>query len=308
MKRVLKYIPYLILVLALGLLYRELNHLRWDQLAHTLTSYSSTQVLFALSLLTLNYTVWSLYDWVSLRQLGLSIPYVQIFRTCAIAFPITNLVGYSLITGLAIRIKCYKPYGVSLGQVTQLIFFNVESWWAGFFFVCGAAIVHSPIQGRLFELSARGSRYAGIALLSGVALYLFTCWRAGGRIIRLRATQIFLPDLMSGSMKVLVAALDNIIVMLTMYAVLPGPHTIPVERFAAFFFAAQLVALLSFVPAGLGVMEGVMLFLLRPYASDAEILASLVMFRLIHFLLPVSTAVVIELIPKLLVRARSYGH
>jgi len=65
------------------------------------------------------------------------------------------------------------------------------------------------------------------------------------------------------------------------------------------FPITNLVALLSFVPGGLGVLEGVLLYLFRPFAGDAQILASMVLFRVFHYLLPVFFAMLLELFRKL---------
>jgi uncharacterized membrane protein YbhN (UPF0104 family) len=291
----LRIFPYIVMLVALSLLYSELSGLRWDELTHTLSRYEGAQLVLAGILLALNYVIWSGYDWVSLRQLNHPVSYVQIFRTCAVAFPVTNLVGYSLITGLGIRAKYYTPYGMNLSRVAQIILFNVESWWAGFLFVLGASIIHVPVGGGFFKLSAFSTRLAGIAALSLVAVYLMACWRAHGRVVRIWRSQINLPDLLQGSMKLLVASADNIVVALTLFVLLPPGHGLSFAQFAPVYFAAQLAGMISMVPSGLGVLEGVLLLLLRPYASDASVMASLILFRLVHFMVPVLLALVSEL-------------
>lgn len=297
MKRFLRIVPYVILIAALALLLRELMSLRWSDIARSLEGYTWDRYAYALALLALNYFVWSGYDWVSLRQLEIHVPYVQIFRTCAVAFPITNLVGYSLITGFAIRVKKYSPYGVSLSRITQLILFNVESWWAGFLFMCGAALIHSPLRTKFFGLGMSATRLAGIGILATVLLYLILCARAEGKVIRVMKANVHLPDLLSGHMKVLVGLVDNVIVALTLYIFLPQVQDISFAKFLAYFSAANLVAIVSLVPGGLGVMEGAVLLLFRRYATSAELLTAMVMFRIFHFLIPVAIALALETCP-----------
>lgn len=293
MKKVLSVLPYIILVIAMVLLYRELRHLRWEELSRALFSYSWDRYAMALMLLVLHYLVWSGYDWISLRQMRLKVPYVQIFRTTAVAFPITNMVGYSLITGFATRVKSYERYGVSYGRITQLILFNISTWWLGFLFLCGAFIIHAP-EGKLLGFNIQGTRFVGIGLLGIVAIYLAGCWKFNGRDFRFRNSKFHLPSLHSGCSKILLSVVDNLIVGYTMYLFMPAAGEISFTRFMAYFLSAMLVALLSLVPAGLGVLEGVLLFLFRPYAGDAEILASLVLFRVAHYLLPALIAIGLE--------------
>ncbi len=54
------------------------------------------------------------------------------------------------------------------------------------------------------------------------------------------------------------------------------------------FLAAQLLGLASHVPGGVGVFEGLMVLLLKPYLSSAGLLPPLVVYRAIYYLLPLA--------------------
>lgn len=292
MRRVLRVVPYIILIFAFYVLKRELSHLRWDEFQLTLRQYQWPTFFFASLLLLINYFIWSGYDWISLRQQKIRLPFSKIFRTTAIAYPITNLVGYSLLTGFAVRLRRYEPLGVTYAQITKLIIFNISSWWIGFLTLCGAAIVYSP-DGELFKISNAGARWIGIGLLGVVGAYLTSAWYTKGRELHFFGRwHMHMPSLRSGLIKIFVSVCDNLVVGLTLFVFLPSVHDISFARFMAYFLSATLVALLSFVPAGWGVLEGVLLYLFRPYAPDAEILASLVLFRVFHYLIPVGLALV----------------
>lgn len=295
MRRIVAYAPFLVLLIAFGLLYGELRHLRWSDFLSSLGAYSAGQLALALGLVAINFWVWSLYDLSSLRQLGEPIPYSEIFRTCAVAFPFTNLIGYSMISGFAIRVKCYSERGLSLGRITQLILFNVEAWWVGFLTITGIALLFVPESGRLFQISAGGVKLLGLALLALIASYLLACGLARGRTIYFRNHPIELPDFKGGLLKLSAGALDGTAIALTFYVLLPKGHSLEPIQFAAFYFVGQLIAIASLVPGGLGVLEGSLLYLLRPYMSDADILSSLVLFRMVHYLIPAGVAVLLLL-------------
>ncbi len=295
MRWVWRLLPFLILALAVGLLYRELEGLRWQDLVITLKSYSPLRILGAFGLLSSHYFIWAAYDWISLRQLEYRVPYVQIFRTTSVAFPISNLVGYSLITGFATRATRYLQMNLTYSHVTQLILFNLESWWMGFFYLTGISLTISPITTQQFNLTFESSRLLGIGLLAFVFFYWVLCWLAQGRTVRFFRTRIFLPDFKSGLMKVHIAALDIFVMMLTLYVLMPGAEALSPLHFAAIFCGAQLAGVLSFVPAGLGVLEAVLLLLLKPYATAPQIVTGLILYRIVHFLVPVAIAVPLEL-------------
>ena len=54
------------------------------------------------------------------------------------------------------------------------------------------------------------------------------------------------------------------------------------------FLAAQLLGLASHVPGGVGVFEGLMVILLKPFLSSAQLLPALVVYRLVYYVLPLA--------------------
>ncbi len=56
------------------------------------------------------------------------------------------------------------------------------------------------------------------------------------------------------------------------------------------FLIAQLVGLTSHVPGGAGVFEGLLVLLLKPYLSAEQLLPSLLVYRLVYYLLPLTIA------------------
>jgi hypothetical protein len=58
------------------------------------------------------------------------------------------------------------------------------------------------------------------------------------------------------------------------------------------FLTAQLIGLLSHVPGGAGVFEGLMVVLLRPYVPAADLVGPLLLYRVIYYVLPFTIAAV----------------
>lgn len=282
--------PFVVLTVALGLLYFELRHISRAELVTAFKNVSDSGFLASMFLVGCGYFAWSFYDVVSLRQIGAKLSYREIFRTTSCAFPISNLVGYSLLTGFAIRAKNYSTRGLSFLQITQVILFNIETWWIGFLFLSGLAMTFSSVAGHAFKIQAQSARALGLAMIASVLIYLLGCAVARGRKWNLWRFRIHLPDYQSGLLKVVAGTLDNLVTTMTFFFLLPHGHTLSLLTFATFYLCAQLLAVLSFVPGGLGVLEGTLLILLRPYFSDPEILASLILFRCVHYLIPVALA------------------
>ena len=62
--------------------------------------------------------------------------------------------------------------------------------------------------------------------------------------------------------------------------------------FLGTFLVAILLGMVSHVPGGLGVFEGLMVLLLKPYLSSAQLLPALVVYRAVYYLLPLTVAMV----------------
>ena len=285
MKRSTQILPYLICAVALFLLVRELRGTSPAQLWLEMLDRGPAQIWTALGLLVLNFVVMAAYDWIALRQLNERLPPLVVFATSIQAFAITNLVSHSILTGLAMRARAYGRYGIPFSKLTQITVMNVETWWIGFLFLCGTVLVHTPLDD-LREYSSLLTTGGGIALLSLSALYLVGCAVMSGRVIKWRRFEIFLPSLESAVQKLLVGTVDTCLVSLTLFALMPNDLPLAFPHFLALHLIAHFLGVVTMVPGGLGVLEGVLLKLLEPYGTKGALLASILLFRVIHYLLP----------------------
>lgn len=293
MKRFLALFPYCVLLFALVLLYRELRDVNWIDFWREAVSLPPEQIVLASIAVVVNFFVMSLYDVVSLYQLGERLPYPHVLRTSFHAFAISNLVGHSLLTGLAIRVREYK--NVSLSKMTQLMVMNLESWWIGFIFLCGVVLVQSPAE-EILSYSHYLSKGLGSGLLVVVAVYLGLCWRLSGRTLQIRRFHIFLPSLKTGFMKVAVGAADTLVMSLTLYLLLPQALNMEFSKFFSVHLTAHFLGVVTMVPGGLGVLESVLIRLMGGLESRPALLASILLFRILHFLVPAGLTLLAEVL------------
>jgi len=73
-----------------------------------------------------------------------------------------------------------------------------------------------------------------------------------------------------------------------LYVLLPKSDLSFLGLLAA-FLAAQLLGLASHVPGGVGVFEGLMVLLLKPFLSSAQLLPALVVYRVIYYVFPLAS-------------------
>ena len=66
------------------------------------------------------------------------------------------------------------------------------------------------------------------------------------------------------------------------------PSALSFLQFLGAFLMAILLGMASHVPGGVGVFEGLMVLLLKPYLTSGQLLPALVVYRAVYYLLPLA--------------------
>ncbi len=98
------------------------------------------------------------------------------------------------------------------------------------------------------------------------------------------------PPISIGLAQVAISSLDFLLASAALYVLLPEDSTIGFLAFTSIFLLAIIVALASHVPGGLGVLELVLVTMLP--ASAHGFVASLLVFRIVYYFLPLMIAVI----------------
>jgi len=109
--------------------------------------------------------------------------------------------------------------------------------------------------------------------------------------IHLWSFELPLPSPRIAWAQLLLSAVDWSLAGAVLYVLLPS-SALAFLPFLGIFLMAILLGMLSHVPGGMGVFEGLMVLLLKPYLSSADLLPALIVFRAVYYLLPLSVALV----------------
>jgi uncharacterized membrane protein YbhN (UPF0104 family) len=134
------------------------------------------------------------------------------------------------------------------------------------------------------------NRAIGLAGLAAIACYLL--WltprrRAVGR----SGWRIVLPSLRFTLVQIGIGALDLSLVTMAMYILLPPTPALGFVTVLVIFLTATLLGTVSHAPGGLGVIEATMLVGLAQFQRE-ELLAALLTFRALYFVLPLLLATI----------------
>jgi phosphatidylglycerol lysyltransferase len=123
------------------------------------------------------------------------------------------------------------------------------------------------------------------------------------RPLRIRSFELPLPPVRIAIAQVVISAVDWALAGAVLYVLLP-PSPLSFLQFLSVFLVAILLGMISHVPGGVGVFEGLMVVLLRPYLSSGQLLPSLVVFRAVYYLLPLAAALVALVVDEVWQRRR----
>ena len=278
----------LVFCAAFGLLYHEIKTLRVADIARSFRSLPATALLSALAFTVANYIVLIGYDLVAVRLVKKRLTLRQIATASLLSYAFSNSLGTAL-GGTPIRARLYSSWGFNPQEIIRLVFFIGLAFWIGLFCLSGMLFVVFPFEiPSRFNLPLSNSFPIGVvSLIIAVAYFAFCAIRSTP--IHIFGINFQPPALQSSLAQALIASIDFLLAAATLYCLLPPDTSIGFFTFVSIFLLSILIALVSHVPGGLGVME---LFLITMLPNPShQLVASLVMFRVIYYLLPLGVAV-----------------
>ena len=279
-----------ILVLALGLLFFELRKYRYRDILAQLGSYPLSVLLLVVGVTAASYLLLTLYDTLAFRFVRERLSYPKIALTSFLSYVFSYNIGLSIFGSSAVRFRFYGAWGLSPAKTARVIGFCYFTYWVGLAFMGGLVLLIRPLsvpEGIPFP--ARDLAVIGAALLGSVLVYLAITLFRSGKPLRLRSLEIALPSFPLALAQILIASADWLLAGFVLYLLLPQ-GAVSFFSFLAVFISAQLLAAVSHVPGGIGVIETVMLFGLAESVPGHVLIGALLAYRGVYYLLPLALA------------------
>jgi uncharacterized membrane protein YbhN (UPF0104 family) len=289
-ERVMPLVGLCAFAAAIWMLQRELTHLHIRRVIQQLEHMPRRALLLASALTACGYLTLAFYDLLGMRYLGRVLPAARTAFVSVIGYTFSNSLG-AVVGAAAVRLRLYTARGLSAAEVVKLVLFNSTSFWLGAMTLLGVGFLLSPRQ--LPALPVHHSvRWPAAMLLIAVAGYLLLCARRR-RPLRMGGRELRLPPARLAVAQVCIGALDWTLAATTLYVLLPAHSHPSFGTVLLTFLLAQVLALLSHAPGGMGVFETIMLALLRPAMPMEAAIGALVAYRVIYYLLPLAAGLVL---------------
>ncbi|HET7064989.1 MAG TPA: bifunctional lysylphosphatidylglycerol flippase/synthetase MprF [Rudaea sp.] len=279
-------VPAAFLALVAWLLWREVGEFPLPDIQKTLLDVPTASAIGvgALALFSVLFT--GIVDWLIGRWLKLGLHAREYLRLAFIANGMANTLNLSGAMGASIRLMGLSSHKVPLSRAAALIGMQALSLMSGLSLLVIVTLATSSLP----MSSGTPQHWIAAIVLTLSALYLplyfvLTTRRA---LMRWLPADVGVPPLQLKIQLTLISFVDWVLAAATLYACiyLSGEHVKPGLLLGA-FAGAGVLGLVSQVPGGLGVFDGLILLALTDAGYDkASVFSGLMLFRISYYLLP----------------------
>lgn len=276
------------------LLYTQAREVEWDEVWTSIRRRPADSMLTALAFAAASYATYSCFDLLGrhVTRHGLPVPKVMTVNFVSYAF---NLNMGALVGGVAFRYRLYSRLGLDTATTTRVVAMSMLTNWLGYLLLAGLAFLWAPPEPPPdWKLDVGGLRLLGAVLLAATLAYLFLCTFSRRRTWTIRGHEIELPSLRLALLQLGISTFNWLLIAASVYTLLE--HKIAFPTVLAVMLVAAVAGVITHVPAGLGVLETVFVVLLSHQVPRSELLAALLAYRGIYYLLPLALATVIYLV------------
>jgi uncharacterized membrane protein YbhN (UPF0104 family) len=282
-----------IIGVALFVLYRMLHGIDVKEVLAAIRATEGRHIGVAAFFVACAYFTLTFYDFFALRTVGYrEVPYRIAALGGFTSYSVGHNIGATVFTGGAVRYRIYSAQGLDAVDVAKICFIAGLTFWLGNVTVLGLGIAVEPsAASAVDQLPPWVNRVIALGMLAVLVSYVAWVWSApraigrGGWVVRL-------PDGPSTLLQITIGIVDLGCCALAMYMLLPGDPPIDFIALAVVFVSATLLGFASHAPGGLGVFDAAMLVALWQFDRE-ELLAGLLLFRLLYYITPFIFAVVI---------------
>ncbi len=271
------------------ILHHTLQNLTWNDVLKPIRRIAWYELMLAATFTALSYLTLTNYDRLAFAYIGRSLPLRKIMGVAFTAYAVGHNVGLVALSGGSIRYRAYSPLGISGIEIATLIGFCTLTFILGSSLLLGIALLLEP--GNTFQrlnIPAYVLRGTGIALVVFPLTYAIwaSLWK---RTITIRSWSLKPPGMNIACQQIATATIDLLLTASVIYILLPSDAPLSFMAYISAYLIATAVAVISAVPGGIGVFEGLMLLQL-PHVPKADLLGAMLLFRVIYYAIPLLLA------------------
>jgi Predicted integral membrane protein len=293
--------------LAFVALRRELSHVSASEVVTAIEDFGVIKLIAALVVAAASFLTIGIFELMALSDTARyeigepkwKVPARVVLATAFVSNAMSQTIGLAVLTGSAIRLRVYSRYRMSAGAVARVSGFVTITATLGLLAAGAVALVESPaVLPSRFGVTLR---MFGVALSIPAVAYLGWALIGKGTIGR-NGWRMHPPSRRVAFAQVALSVIDWLLTGTVLFILLPSSATIGFAAFLGIYLVAQTAGVASHVPGGFGVFEGAFISLITlsdPTLGAGVVAASLVVYRVVYYLLPLAIAMIIAAVSDL---------
>jgi uncharacterized membrane protein YbhN (UPF0104 family) len=276
----------LVVALVACLIASRARSIDWSEVVATLRGYDGWRLALAAGLAACSYTLYGCFD---LLGRAYALHKLASRRVLAIGMVVyaLNLNFGAWLGSVGARLRLYSRNGLRKGAIAGIMGMAMLTNWLGYAALAGVLLAAGamPLETRWAEA---GEAAIGWMLIVGVCGYLAACTWSRKRTWRLRGFHVHLPNARFALLQLLAAGANWALMGSIVWLLMPGSPAY--ATVLAVLLASSMASVVTHVPGGLGVIEAVFVAALGDSLGEAQVLAALVAYRAVYYLLPLPFA------------------
>jgi uncharacterized membrane protein YbhN (UPF0104 family) len=294
LRKFARHLPALLgVVLLFGAIYvvqKEFRSLKLADISRALGAIPPWSLAFSFFWTVMSYYVLTFYDLLGTIYAGHRVAYARVCFASFCAYTLSHNLGFSAVSGAAVRYRLYAHWGLTPLQIAKLVAFCSLTFTLGGMVLGGVVLFAAPEAVPFFGATLpRWMLYLVGLGLWGIVIGYVTLSRVFGRI-RLFGYAIELPGFRLALLQVVLATVDVLITATIFYALLPTAPGLTLLSFLAVYLTSYTAGLAANLPGGIGVFDTVMLIGLSPWLDAPAIVGAIVVFRVYYYVIPLFVA------------------
>jgi uncharacterized membrane protein YbhN (UPF0104 family) len=276
------------------LLFTLMKNLDWNEVMHALESYKTTTLALGFVIAAGSYLTYCGFDVLARRYTEHKLSVKQIVPVTFVCYAF-NLNLSSWVGGIALRYRLYSRLGLDVPTITRILSLSLITNWLGYMLLAGFVFAGDFVDlPEGWKIGDTTLQLIGFVLLAVCFAYFAACRFSKKRTWTVRKQQLVLPSLNQALRQALLGALNWGLMALLIYVLLPEKAFYPAVL--GILLISSIAGVIAHIPAGLGVLETVFITLMQHQFSKGQLLAALIGYRVIYFLIPLMLALVVYVV------------
>jgi len=281
------------------LLYRTWSQYSFDDVMRALTSIPMTNLALGLLFAACSYLCLACNDWLGARYAGKPLPFRQTALASFTGLSIGHNVGLAALSSGAVRYRFYSRWGLDTEEIAKIIVFCGATIALGLSTLGAVGLYLRPGDAaKMTGLEASTISAVALACLAFPILYLVLSALLR-KPLRIRSWHFDMPVFKLAVGQLIVGTVNYAFVAACLHQMLSAFGDASYFKVATASVTANIAAIISHVPGGLGVLEATIVHVL----PGAESIAAVIAYRVVYYLIPLAIGVSLFIASEFILKA-----